>query len=64
MLLGRNAKLIFLLQFHCSVRRTGKEDVGWFVFLERYIHRLDGVSLGVAVILYFSLSLDNVALSI
>lgn len=38
--------------------------MGWFVFLERYIHRLDGVSLGVAVILYFSLSLDNVALSI
>ena len=41
-----------------------KEDVGWFMFLERYVHRLDEVSLSVAVILYFSLSPENVALLI
>lgn len=36
--------------------------MGWFVFLERYIHRLDGVSLSVAVILFFSHCPEYVAL--
>lgn len=36
--------------------------MGWFVFLERYVHRLDGISLSAAVILYFSVSPENVAL--
>lgn len=38
--------------------------MGCFVFLKRYIHRLDGVYLSVAVILHFPLSSENVALFI
>ena len=36
--------------------------MGWFVFHERYLCRLDGVALSAAIILCFSPSPENVAL--